>query len=262
MTSCLHQSGSDPLNSALRWAGSLLLMVIAVELCGCTGSSKESASLSAGTCEESGEIPCPEGCGALCALDLSACQCAGSTTTTVGTGSTETGESSTNSTGNSTGNSTADEGTTTSEGGTTTSEGGTTTTDGVSTSEGGTTTGGTDGTTGDSSSTGTTTMGWQEAQHVHIDIDNFCQVSVDPPEIWVPVDEIVELTYHNHSVDYQADVWLSYGGGYLELELGDSWEDPFQWCSGPNASLGYADISIAGGGNNSCPAYRLNIHCE
>ena len=64
------------------------------------------------------------------------------------------------------------------------------------------------------------------------------------------------------SVDYEADVWLSYGGGYLELELGNTWDDPFEWCTGPNASTGYADISIAGGGNNACPKHRMKINCQ
>ncbi len=97
--------------------------------------------------------------------------------------------------------------------------------------------------------------------HVHIYIDNFCQVTVDPTSYDVPAGSTLQLDYHNHSVDYEADVWLSYGGGYLDLALGDTWNDAFTHCSGPNPSTAYADISIAGGPSPGCPGFRLLINC-
>jgi len=99
-------------------------------------------------------------------------------------------------------------------------------------------------------------------EHVHILIDNFCNTSASPPEITVPTGETLQLSYHNHSVDYDADVWLSYGGGYLGLETGATWDDSFEFCTSPSAYTAYADISIAGGGGSVCPKHRLLIHCQ
>jgi len=99
-------------------------------------------------------------------------------------------------------------------------------------------------------------------EHVHILIDNFCNTSASPPEITVPAGETLRLSYHNHSVDYDADVWLSYGGGYLGLETGTTWDDSFEFCTSPASYTAYADISIAGGGGSVCPKHRLLIHCQ
>jgi hypothetical protein len=98
--------------------------------------------------------------------------------------------------------------------------------------------------------------------HVHILIDNFCNTSAEPESYTVPAGQTLQLTYHNHSVDYDADVWLSYGGGYLGLVPGDSWADQFRFCATPEPYTAYADISIAGGGGDVCPGFRLLIHCE
>ncbi len=122
-------------------------------------------------------------------------------------------------------------------------------------------TSGTDSQT-DSDTSDSDTGGFDPFATVDIYIDNFCNVSADPMELWVPADETLQITYHNNSVDYDADVWLSYGGGYLGLVTGGTWEDPFTWCAGPEPYTGGADIDIAGGGGNSCPGVTVLIHCE
>jgi hypothetical protein len=99
-------------------------------------------------------------------------------------------------------------------------------------------------------------------EHVHILIDNFCNTSASPQSFTVAAGQSLRLTYHNHSIDYDADVWLSYGGGYLGLVTGGSWADSFEHCAGPSSYTAYADISIAGGGGSACPRFRLLIHCQ
>lgn len=89
-----------------------------------------------------------------------------------------------------------------------------------------------------------------------------CNTAAEPESFTVPAGETLKLSYHNHSVDYDADVWLSYGGGYLGLVTGDTWDDRFEFCTGPSSYTAYADISIAGGGSSACPKFRLLIHCE
>ncbi len=256
-----------------RPALTLILLAASATLtvAGCGDSGEDSAGLSAGAaCEGEAPVMCEPGCEPLCSEGAWSCACpestASSNSTTDATGTTTSqattgGVSSTTGEGSTTTSTT----TTTTTGDSTTEPAATMTESGATSDSDGTTRGGgsTSSTSGDDSSTGSTTEApWEELQHVHIEIDNFCQVSVDPPAIDVPADETVKLSYHNHSVDYEADVWLSYGGGYLELELGNTWDDPFEWCTGPNPSVGYADISIAGGGNNSCPKYQLKINCE
>jgi cysteine-rich repeat protein len=93
------------------------------------------------------------------------------------------------------------------------------------------------------------------ADHVHIMVDNFCNMSVMPMEFTVPAGQKLKLSYHNHSVDYPVDVWLSYGGGYLDLQTGATWNDAFEHCFGPSPSEAYADITTA------CSQFKLQIHC-
>ena len=95
----------------------------------------------------------------------------------------------------------------------------------------------------------------QQDLHIDIYVDNFCNMNVVPPEVSVPSGQTALLTYHNNSVDYPVDVWLSYGGGYLDLMTGTIWADPFEWCAGDYSYTGYADISTA------CSDHRLLIHC-
>ena len=100
------------------------------------------------------------------------------------------------------------------------------------------------------------------SEHLHIYIDNFCNVSISPTSYTIAAGSTLKVGYHNHSVDYMADVWLSYGGGYLDLVQGSMWNDGFVHCAGPSSSTAYADIDIAGGGSTSCPGTRLYIYCK
>jgi hypothetical protein len=102
-------------------------------------------------------------------------------------------------------------------------------------------------------------------RHIHVHVDNFCNLWVDPTEIRVPEGQTVSLEYHNHSADYSVDVWGSYAGGFLDLEPGKSWDDPFEHCaSGDRPYQAGAEISVAGLGVNDqhCPGHNFVIHCE
>lgn len=90
---------------------------------------------------------------------------------------------------------------------------------------------------------------------VDIYVDNFCRMDVVPKSITVPRGQTVKLTYRNRSRDYPVDVWLSYGGGFLDLRTGASWADRFEHCAFPRPYNAYADISTA------CSRYRLMIYC-
>lgn len=91
--------------------------------------------------------------------------------------------------------------------------------------------------------------------HVHIMVSNTCEMTVDPPEFTVPPGQKLRLDYHNHSQDYAVDVWMHYGGGFLELQPGQTWMEKYEHCFGPAPSEGYATISTA------CSEYTLKIHC-
>lgn len=91
---------------------------------------------------------------------------------------------------------------------------------------------------------------------IDIFVDNFCNMQVRPMSIDVPRGQRVSLTWNNRSVDYPVDVWLSYGGGFLDLEPGTSWHDRFEFCGGGNRPYDAgADISTA------CSDFRFLIHC-
>lgn len=104
--------------------------------------------------------------------------------------------------------------------------------------------------------------GFKSTDHVHIYISNTCKVTVSPTSFTVPAGETLKLSYHNHSVDYRADVWMMYGGGYLGLDRGATWNETYTHCFGPSASTGYADINIEGGPTSGCPGVRLYIYCK
>ena len=95
----------------------------------------------------------------------------------------------------------------------------------------------------------------QQGLGIDIYVDNFCAMDVVPAEVTVPAGSTAVLTYHNRSQDYPVDVWLSYGGGFLDLPTGQSWADAFEWCTGASVYTGYADIDSA------CSSHRLLIHC-
>ncbi|MBI4814948.1 MAG: hypothetical protein HY791_01740 [Deltaproteobacteria bacterium] len=92
--------------------------------------------------------------------------------------------------------------------------------------------------------------------HVHIFVDNFCEMTVDPSEVFIPAGQRAYFDWHNHSVDYEVDVWMSYGGGFLELPTGATWDEPISHCFTPTAHTEYADIGTA------CSSFRFLIHCE
>ncbi|HVV86714.1 MAG TPA: hypothetical protein VHE35_26835, partial [Kofleriaceae bacterium] len=92
--------------------------------------------------------------------------------------------------------------------------------------------------------------------HVHIQVSNTCAMTVTPPSIDVPADQTAYFDWHNHSVDYAVDVWMSYGGGYLDLATGATWHEPIGHCATPLAHDEYADISTA------CSSFRFLIHCH
>jgi hypothetical protein len=121
----------------------------------------------------------------------------------------------------------------------------------------------TDGRTTDASDTGDAgDASTIDSQHVHISISNTCVVGASPSQFTVPAGRTLRLSWHNHSVDYDADVWLSYGGGYLGLKTGDIWDDRFEFCAGPGSYMAYGDVSIAGGGGTVCPSFRVWIACQ
>jgi hypothetical protein len=98
-------------------------------------------------------------------------------------------------------------------------------------------------------------LGFPTSQNVEIFVDNFCKMDVLPKKFDVPAGTFLKLTYFNRSRDYPVDVWLSYGGGFLDLKTGTSWADRFEFCRYPRPYSAYADISTA------CSKYRLMINC-
>jgi hypothetical protein len=98
---------------------------------------------------------------------------------------------------------------------------------------------------------------------VHVLIDNFCNSSTNPLVIDAPLHVPLNLTFENDSHDYDSDIWSSRGYGYLGLVQGGVWHDPIQHCLNPVAYTEYFDVGIAGGPvGDSCPNYRLEIHCN
>ena len=92
-------------------------------------------------------------------------------------------------------------------------------------------------------------------EHVHIFVSNTCVMSVSPAEITVPAGRTVRIDWHNHSADYPVTVWLSYGGGYVDLPTGSTWDEPIEHCANINPYTAYADISTA------CSRFRFFIRC-
>jgi hypothetical protein len=99
-----------------------------------------------------------------------------------------------------------------------------------------------------------------EPTHVHIHISNTCVTSVDPPSVSASLHSDLHLIFHNHSVDYAADVWSSRNYGYVGLPTGATWDDPIRHCNNPVGYTEWFDVSIEGGGS-ACPGVRFEIHC-
>jgi hypothetical protein len=97
---------------------------------------------------------------------------------------------------------------------------------------------------------------------IQIDISNTCVVSTTPASVSAPLNSGLYLTFYNHSVDYDADVWSSRGYGYLGLVTQTTWNDPVEHCGGPQPYTEYFDVNIAGGPTQGCPGVRFNISCE
>lgn len=101
-------------------------------------------------------------------------------------------------------------------------------------------------------------MAFSPRQDVNIYVDNRCNMDVQPKVLDVPPGvPSITVTYYNRSRDYPVDVWLSYGGGFLDLKTGTSWADRFEHCRlGRRPYSAYADITTA------CSRYRLMINCK
>ncbi len=93
---------------------------------------------------------------------------------------------------------------------------------------------------------------------VKIDVSNTCKMTIAPTEIVAGIKSSINICYHNISKDYKIDVWMSYGGGFLDLAKGGVWNEKFIWCAGPKPSTGYATISAGGG----CAKQVLKIICK
>lgn len=91
---------------------------------------------------------------------------------------------------------------------------------------------------------------------VIIDVDNFCNMTVTPAEITVPQGQRILVDWFNRSRDYPVDVWMSYGGGFIDLPTLQTWDEPISHCGGPSPRTEYADISTA------CSSVRFLFHCQ
>jgi hypothetical protein len=49
---------------------------------------------------------------------------------------------------------------------------------------------------------------------------------------------------------------MSYGGGFLDLPTGATWDEPIGHCATPLVHDEWADISTA------CSSFRFLIHCQ
>lgn len=96
----------------------------------------------------------------------------------------------------------------------------------------------------------------EQRYDVNIFVANDCTMRVMPERVQVPRGQTALLSFHNISRDYPVDVWMSYGGGFLDLPVGQTWDDPIDHCTGPRRPREeFADITTA------CSEYRLPIEC-
>ncbi|MBI2393905.1 MAG: hypothetical protein HYV09_30315 [Deltaproteobacteria bacterium] len=103
--------------------------------------------------------------------------------------------------------------------------------------------------------------GFPSTAHVHITITNTCAVSTSPTSFDVPAGATVKVAWHNHSADYRADVWASYGGGYLGLETGATWNEPYEHCFIKSTHTEYVDVTPEGS-PSSCGKQRVYFYCH
>lgn len=102
---------------------------------------------------------------------------------------------------------------------------------------------------------------WSSTAHVHIHISNTCGVTTDPVSFDVPVGKTVKVSWHNHSVDYRADVWASYGGGYLALEKGATWAETYEHCFIKSTHTEWVDVTPEGS-PSACGKQRVYFYCH
>lgn len=98
---------------------------------------------------------------------------------------------------------------------------------------------------------------FQSESNIDIFVDAWCNMDVRPAGIHVPSGQFVQLTWHNRSVDYPVDVWLSYGGEFPDLEPGAEWSDRFEFCHGEDRPYQAGAII-----STPCSDFRFLIYCD
>lgn len=102
---------------------------------------------------------------------------------------------------------------------------------------------------------------WSPTAHVHIYISNTCAVTTDPVSFDVPAGKTVKISWHNHSLYYRADVWASYGGGFLALEKGATWNETYEHCFIKSTHTEWVDVTPEGS-PSSCGKQRVYFYCH
>ncbi|MBL8718016.1 MAG: hypothetical protein JNL79_18700 [Myxococcales bacterium] len=105
------------------------------------------------------------------------------------------------------------------------------------------------------------TGAWSPTAHVHIYISNTCGVTTDPVSFDVPAGKTVKVSWHNHSLYYRADVWASYGGGYLALEKGATWNETYEHCFIKSTHTEWVDVTPEGS-PSPCGKQRVYFYCH
>lgn len=102
---------------------------------------------------------------------------------------------------------------------------------------------------------------WSPTAHVHIYISNTCAVTTDPVSFDVPAGKTVKVSWHNHSLYYRADVWASYGGGFLALEKSATWNETYEHCFIKSTHTEWVDVTPEGS-PSSCGKQRVYFYCH
>jgi len=102
---------------------------------------------------------------------------------------------------------------------------------------------------------------WSPTAHVHLYISNTCAVTTDPVSFDVPAGKTVKVSWHNHSLYYRADVWASYGGGFLALEKSATWNETYEHCFIKSTHTEWVDVTPEGS-PSSCGKQRVYFYCH
>ena len=86
--------------------------------------------------------------------------------------------------------------------------------------------------------------------------DDCSNINADPQSFTVHADQTLFVDWQNASPSFPVDVWMSYNGGFTDLQPGSTWNEPIEHCTNINPHLEYADITTA------CSSFRVNITCE